>query len=43
MTKEQFAERMQQLVHEAEDAGLSLPELVDVLLKQAQAMLSTSE
>ena len=39
MSKEQFAERMRQLVSEAEDTGLSLPEMIDALVDQAEALL----
>lgn len=38
MTQEQFAERLRQLVGEAEDAGLELPEMIEVLRDQAEAM-----
>ena len=38
MSQEEFAERVRQLVGEAEDAGLELPALIGVLKDQAEAM-----
>lgn len=38
MTQEEFAERLRQLVGEAEDAGLELPQMIEVLKDQAEAM-----
>ncbi|MGE3292327.1 MAG: hypothetical protein AB7O95_13185 [Geminicoccaceae bacterium] len=38
MTKEEFSERVRQLVGEAEDAGLELPAMIKVLKDQAEAM-----
>ena len=40
MTPDDFAERLRQLVGDAEAAGLSLPELIEVLKNQAEAMQS---
>lgn len=38
MTQEELAERLRQLVGEAEDAGLALPEMIEVLKDQAEVM-----
>ena len=38
MSQEEFAERVRQLVGEAEDAGLELPAMIEVLKDQAEAM-----
>ena len=38
MSQEEFAERVRQLVGDAEDAGLELPALIEVLEDQAEAM-----
>jgi hypothetical protein len=38
MTQDEFAERVRQLVGEAEDAGLELPAMIAVLEDQAEAM-----
>ena len=38
MTQEGFAEQLRQLIGEAADTGLSLPEMVEVLEDQAEAM-----
>ena len=39
MTAEEFAERLRALVSEAENAGLSLPEMIEALEEQVDAML----
>ena len=38
MTIEQFADDLRELVGQAEDAGLELPELIAALIEQADAM-----
>ena len=38
MTEDQFAEVLCQLVGEAEDAGLELPQIITVLVEQIEAM-----
>jgi hypothetical protein len=38
ITQEEFAQRLRQLVGEAEDAGLALPQMIEVLEGQAEAM-----
>jgi len=38
MTQEELAERLRQLVGEAEDAGLALPQMLEVLKGQVEAM-----
>ncbi|MGE3738195.1 MAG: hypothetical protein AB7I59_01655 [Geminicoccaceae bacterium] len=38
VTQEEFAERLRQLVGEAEDAGLELRAMIEALREQAQAM-----
>ena len=38
MTEDQFAEALCQLVGEAEDAGLELPQIITVLVEQIEAM-----
>ena len=43
MTQEALAERLRQLVGEAEDAGLELPEMIAMLRDQAEAMQTAYE
>lgn len=43
MTKEEFAERIRQLVGEAAGSGRSLPEMIEVLEDQAEAMQRAHE
>ena len=38
MTIEQFADDLRELIGQAEDAGLELPELIKALREQANAM-----
>ena len=38
MTSDEFADQLRDLVGEAEDVGLELPELIAVLPAQAEAM-----
>jgi hypothetical protein len=38
MTQEELAERPRQLAGEAEDAGLGLPQMIEALDDQAEAM-----
>ena len=40
MTADELADRLRDLVGEAEDAGLELPDMIEVLKDQAEAMQS---
>lgn len=43
MTVEEFRERVEALIGEAEDAGLSLPEMIEVMDDKVQAMKAAVE